>query len=108
VWHCLKGWYKAAYECTPTASPTLLTIQTAKCIALYGRVSPLGASIPIHVVKANILDNIPSYGELRVVVWELQNRRAAGAMGLQVEHIKVWLRDMVCKEEKESDVRLGG
>ncbi len=37
----------------------------------------------------------------------LQNRRAAGASGLQAEHIKVWLTDVVCEEEEQSDVGLG-
>jgi hypothetical protein len=30
-----------------------------------------------------------------------------GATGLQAEHIKVWLSDMVCKEEDQSDIGLG-
>jgi hypothetical protein len=107
VWQCLKGWYKAAYERAPTASPMLLAAQTVKRIALYGRVPSPGEPLPIHVNKVNIPDGIPSDGELRAVVRGLRNGRAAGAPGLQAEHIKVWLTDVVCKEEEQSDVGLG-
>jgi hypothetical protein len=34
-------------------------------------------------------------------------RGAAGASGLQAEHIKVWLSDVMREEEEESDVGLG-
>ncbi len=37
------------------------------------------------------------------MVRELQNGRAAGATGLQAEHIKVWLQDVV-QEEKEQSI----
>jgi hypothetical protein len=84
-----------------------LAAQTAKRIALYGRVASKGDPIPIHVNKASIPDNIPSDGELQAVVRELQNRRAAGVTGLQAEHIKVWLTNVVRKEEEQSNIRLG-
>jgi hypothetical protein len=84
----------------------LLDAQTAECIALYGRVPSPGEPLPIHVDKANIPDGPPSDRELWSVVWGLQNS-AAGASGLQAEHIKVWLRNAVCKEEEDSDVGLG-
>jgi hypothetical protein len=72
-----------------------------------GKCPPPGAPIPIHIDKANIPDGPSSDGELRDVVRGPRNRRAAGASGLQAEHIKVWLRDVVRKEEEESDVGLG-
>jgi hypothetical protein len=96
AWHCFEGWYKAASECAPTASPMSLAFQTAKRVALYGRVSPPGAPIPIHINKANILIVIPSDGELQAVVWDLQNRCTADAMGLQTKHIRVCLCNIVC------------
>jgi hypothetical protein len=37
------------------------------------------------------------------VVRELRTGQAAGVMGLQAKHIKVWLRDMV-QEEKEQSI----
>ncbi len=83
-----------------------LAPQTAKRVALYGRVALKGDPIPIHVDKADIPDNIPSDGKLRDCVRTLWNGRAAGATGLQAEHIKVWLADAVHKEEKEGDIGL--
>jgi hypothetical protein len=53
------------------------------------------------------LDDIPSDGELRTVVRELQNGCAAGTTGLQAKHIKVWLSDIVRKEEEQSHEGLG-
>ncbi len=39
AWRSLKGWYKAATDRPPKASKMSLATQTAKCIALYGRVA---------------------------------------------------------------------
>ncbi len=70
----------------PKASKMSLAAQTAKCVALYGRVASKEDPIPIHVGKADIPDDIPSDGELRAIVRELQkqarrrrNRTAGGA-----------------------------
>jgi hypothetical protein len=84
-----------------------LAAQTAKRVALYGRVALKGDPIPIHVDKADIPADIPSDRELRAIVRELQNGRAAGASGLQAEHIKVWLSDAVREEEEQSNIGLG-
>jgi hypothetical protein len=106
VWRCLKGWYKTTSKSAPAVSPMSLATQTAKCVDLYRKSPPRGAPIPIHVNKADIPDGSPSDGELRDVVRGLRNGRAAGASGLQAEHIKEWLRDAMHKEEEESDVGL--
>jgi hypothetical protein len=81
-----------------------LAAQTAERVALYRRVTSKGDPIPIHVNKADIPDDIPSDGELRAVVRELQNEHAAGTTGLQAEHIKVWLADIVREEEEQSNI----
>jgi hypothetical protein len=107
AWRSLKCWYKAATDRTPKVSKMSLAAQTAKRIALYGRVASKGDSIPIHVNKADIPDDIPSDGELRAIVRELQNGHATGATGLQAEHIKVWLLDAVREEEEQSNIGLG-
>ncbi len=107
AWRSLRGWYQAITDCAPKVSKMSLATQTDKRVALYGRVASKGDPIPIHVDKADILDDIPSDGELRAVVRELQNGRAKGATGLQVEHIKVWLTDVVRKEEEQSNIGLG-
>ncbi len=85
----------------------LLAAQTAKCVALYRKAPPPGGPLPIHVNKADILDGPPSNEELRSVVRGLQNGHAAGASGLQAEHIKVWLHDVTRDEEEDGDVGLG-
>jgi hypothetical protein len=107
AWRSLKGWYKAATDRAPKASKMSLAAQTAERVTLYGRVASKGDPIPIHVNKADILDDIPSDGELRAIVRELQNGRAAGATGLQAEYIKVWLLDAVHEEEEQSNIGLG-
>jgi hypothetical protein len=83
-----------------------LAAQTAERVALYGRVASKGDPIPIHVDKAKNPDNIPSDKELWAIVRELQNECAAGATGLQAEHIKVWLSDAVPEEEEQSNIGL--
>jgi hypothetical protein len=85
----------------------MLAAQTAECVALYGRVPSPGEPLPIHINKVNIPDSLPSDGELRAVMRGLQNRCAAGTSRLQEEYIKVWLTDVVCEEEEQSDVGLG-
>jgi hypothetical protein len=107
AWRSLRGWYQAVTDCAPKASKMSLAAQTAKHVALYGRVASKGDHIPIHVDKADIPDDIPSDRELRDVVRELQNGRAAGGTGLQAEHIKVWLMDVVREEEEQSNIGLG-
>ncbi len=107
AWRCLKEWHKTASKSAPAASPMLLATQTAECVALYGRVPSSGEPLPIHVDKADIPDGPPSNWELRSVVRGLQNERATGPSGLQTEHIKVWLRNAVHKEEENNDVGLG-
>jgi hypothetical protein len=107
AWWSLKGWYKATTDRAPKASKMSLAAQTAKRVALYRKAASKGDPIPIHVNKAAILDDIPSDGELRAVVRELQNRRTPGATGLQAEHRKELLSDVVRKEEEQSDVGLG-
>jgi hypothetical protein len=64
AWGSLRGWYQAITNCAPKASKMSLAAQTAKRVALYGRVASKGDPIPIHVDKADILDDIPSDREL--------------------------------------------
>ena len=106
AWQTFKGWYKASTKHALKASKMSLAAQTAKHIALYRRVASKRDPIPIYVNKVDIPDDIPSDAELQAVVRELQNGLTAGATGLQAEHIKVWLADVMCKEEEQSDVEL--
>jgi hypothetical protein len=79
----------------------MLAQQTEERKTLYARAPPPGEQLPINVTPFDVPDGIPSNSEIREVVRELQNGRAAGAMRLQAEHIKVWLQD-VLQEEAET------
>ncbi len=102
-WCYLKGWYSTAEDCAPKASHDTLVSQTEERIALYASVPPIEEMPPINVQPFDINNNVPSNSEIRKVVREVQKRQAAGAMGLQAEHIKMWLRDVV-QEDKEQTI----
>jgi hypothetical protein len=68
AWQCRKGWCKTASKSAPAASPMSLAAQTAKCVALYGRVPSTGEPLPIHIDKASIPNGPPSNWELQSVV----------------------------------------
>jgi hypothetical protein len=87
----------------PKASHDMLVHQTEEKIALYASVPPAWEMLPINVQLFGINGNIPSNLEIKEVVRELRNGRAAGVTGLQAKHIKVWLWDMV-QEEKEQTI----
>ncbi len=91
AWRCLKGWYTAVEDRAPKACHETLARQTEERKTLHARVPPPGEQLPINVTPFDVPDGVPSDSEIREVVRELQNRRAAGATGLQAEHIKVWL-----------------
>jgi hypothetical protein len=42
AWQCLKGWYKAASDTAPAASPMSLAAQTDERVDLYRKVPPRG------------------------------------------------------------------
>ncbi len=107
AWRCLKGWYAMVEDRAPKASHNTLVQQTEERIALYSRVPPPRGPLPINVQPFDICNDIPSNLEIREVVRELRNRRAAGATGLQAEHIKVWLQDVVQEEKEQSIVGRG-
>jgi hypothetical protein len=107
AWRCLKVWYATVEDRAPKASHDTLVQQTEERIALYSRVPPPGGPLPINVQPFNICNDIPSDLEIREVVRELRNGWAAGVTGLQAEHIKVWLRDIVQEEKEQSIVGRG-
>jgi hypothetical protein len=57
--------------------------------------------MPINVTPIPVPDSTPTDHEIREVVRKLRNGRAAGAMGMQVEHLKEWLRGI--KREEAAD-----
>ena len=57
----------------------------------------------LNVAPAAVPDAVPTDSELRAVVGQLRNGRAAGATGMKAEHLKEWLQDMK-REEAEDKV----
>jgi hypothetical protein len=107
AWNCLKGWYATVEDHAPKANHDMLVQQTEERIALYSHAPHPGGPLPINVQPFDICNNIPTDSEIREVVRELWDGRAAGAMGLQAEHIKVWLQDVVQEEKEQSIVGRG-
>jgi hypothetical protein len=57
--------------------------------------------MPINVTPTPVPDGAPTNHEIREVVGKLWNGRAANATGMQVEHLKAWLRGI--KHEEAAD-----
>ncbi len=55
----------------------------------------------INVTPIPVPDGTPMDHEVREVVGKLRNGRAAGATGMQTEHLKEWLRGI--KREEAAD-----
>ncbi len=60
-----------------------------------------------NVDPAPVRDAAPTDSELRAVVGQLRNGRAAGATGIKAEHLKEWLRDMKRKETEDGVEGIG-
>jgi hypothetical protein len=71
---------------------------------LYAARSPPGLPLPIRVNPALVNNAAPTEAELRMVVGELQNSRAAGATGMKAKHIKVWLANIKWEEREDNRV----
>ena len=103
-----EGVVQSHYRHSACCEPTVARRPDCRTRRLVPESPPPGDPLLIHVDKVDIPDGPPSNGELRDVVQGLRNGRAMGASGLQAEHIKVWLSNVMRKEEeKESDVGLG-
>jgi hypothetical protein len=76
--------------------------QTRERVELYVARTPPGLPLPIRVDPALVNDAAPTEAELRMLVGELRNGRAAGTTGMKAEHIKGWLADIKW-EEREDD-----
>jgi Flp pilus assembly protein TadB len=66
--------------------------QTSERVDLYTRRLSPGDPLPINVDRIEINDDAPLDEEIRIVVSELSDGRAAGASGMRAEHVKEWLR----------------
>ncbi len=103
AWCHLKGWYRLAEDRAPKPCPETLAKQTDKRIQLYTAVPPPGWAMRLNVDPSNVPDAAPLDSELRAVIGNLRNGRAAGAMGMKAKHLKEWLADMK-REEAEDGV----
>jgi hypothetical protein len=101
AWPNLKGWYRLVEDRAPKACPETLASQTAERVELYTTVPPPGWSMPINVTPIPVPDGTPMDHEIWEVVGKLRNSRAAGAMGMQAEHLKEWLSGI--KQEEAAD-----
>jgi hypothetical protein len=101
AWGNLKGWYCSVEDRAPKACPETLALQTAERVELYTTVPPPGWLTPINVTPIPVPDGTPTDHEIREVVGKLRNGCAAGATGMQVEHLKEWLRGI--KREEAAD-----
>ncbi len=101
AWHNLKGWYCSVEDRAPKACPETLALQTAERVELYTAVPPPGWLMPINLTPIPVPDGTPTDHEIQEVLGKLRNGRAAGAMGMQVEHLKEWLRGI--KREEAAD-----
>jgi hypothetical protein len=106
AWRHLKGWYHSAEDRALKPCPKTMAKQTQERIDLYAACTPTGLPLPIRVNPAPVNDVAPTDGELRMVVGQLRNGRAAGATGMKAEHLKEWLAN-VTQEERE-DGRVEG
>ncbi len=87
AWCHLKGWYRSAEDQAPKPCQETLATQTQERIDLYAARNPPGEMLPFHVDPAPSPDAAPTDSELRMVVGQLRNGRAAGATGMKAEHL---------------------
>jgi hypothetical protein len=99
AWHALKGWYRAAENCPPSACSETMAKQMAKRVELYTRAPPMGTPLPFNFPYFKIPDGIPTDNEIRAMVLGLKHGQAGGATGMRAEHGKAWLAD-IRHEEK--------
>ncbi len=101
AWRNLKGWYCLVEDRAPKTCPETLASQTAERVELYTTVPPPGWLMPINVTPIPVPDGTPTDHEIWEMVGKLRNGRAAGATGMQAEHLKEWLRGI--KREEAAD-----
>ena len=64
-------------------------------VALYQREypPPSGRTIPTHFIPFDIDNEVPTEGEIEVVVRRLSRNRSGGHTHLLEEHLQAWLRE---------------
>ncbi len=107
AWCYLKGRYRSAEDQAPKPCPETLAKQTEERIQLYTAAPPPGWAMRFIVDPSDVPDAAPMDSELRAVVGNLRNGRAAGVTGMKAEHLKEWLADMKHKEAEDGVEGIG-
>jgi hypothetical protein len=107
AWRYLKGWYRLAEDRAPKPCLETLAKQTEERIQLYTAVPPPGWAMRFNVDPSDVPDVAPTDSELRAVVGNLRNCRAAGATGMKAKHLKEWLADMKRQEAEDGVEGIG-
>jgi hypothetical protein len=87
----LKGWYQNAAEMQARPYHQMMERQTKKRVELYAEQAVYGEAFPANGTPFAIGNNQPNDGKLQAAVSLLCHGRCEGALGIQVEHIQVWL-----------------
>ena len=90
-WHWIKGWYKAAVNCTKLPAWVTLERVTVDRLELYSYVPPPGTNIPISVQPFPLDNSVPMEDNIEWEVTQLRNHRSGGASGMRAEHLKRWM-----------------
>ena len=80
-WRRLKGWYKAAFNRSPTPARATLKRITAERVDLYSYVPAPGENIPVTVTPAEVDDSVPMEDEIKDAVKKLRRNRLGGRRG---------------------------
>ena len=92
AWGIIHQCYRhAKYQPPPTTRKGLET-SSANMEDLYRQQSPEGYLVPILMRPEEIPDEPLVGGEIAVALIGLRTQRADRQSGIQVEHLKVWLR----------------
>jgi hypothetical protein len=107
AWCHLKGRYRSADDRAPKPCPEMLAKQSNERIQLYTAVPPPGCVMHLNIDSLDVSDAAPTDSEFGMVVGQLCNGCASGAMGMKAKHLKEWLMDMKRKEAKDRVEGLG-
>jgi hypothetical protein len=87
----LKVWYWMGAKTQARPCHQMMEIQTDKREELYAERAAYGEAFPANGTPVAIGNNQLIDGKLRAVVSLLSHSRCGGALGIQVEHMNVWL-----------------
>jgi hypothetical protein len=98
----LKGWYRKATETQVRPCQQAMERQTDKWEELYAERAAYGKAFPANGLPYAIGNNQPIESTLRAAVSLLSHGWCGGALRIQAEHIKAWLRGAKKEEDPET------